>query len=132
MKLKTIIIVIPLLLVLLYSFTYVPHKIFDIEVEDVSSIQIVDGSSGYKLEITSKQEINRIITNLNEVTFKKGKLSAGYLGYRFNTKIYDHNGEPLKELIINSNDTIRYNGFFYTSTGKPLEFQFIEELVEKR
>ncbi|WP_099363227.1 hypothetical protein [Fredinandcohnia onubensis] len=131
MKLKTILIIVPLLIVLLYSFTYVPHKVFDINPDEVSKIHIVDGNSGYRMDITSEQEINRIITNLNEGTFKKGKLSAGYMGYRFDTTIYDTNGESMKELIINSSDTIRYKGFFYTSTDTELEYEFIDELVEK-
>ncbi|MFS0823871.1 hypothetical protein [Bacillus sp. 1P02SD] len=132
MKLKTILIVIPLLLVLLYSFTYVPHKLFDINPSDVSKIHIVDGNSGYRFDITSEGEIHRIIKNLNEVTFKKGKLSAGYMGYRFNTTIYDKKGEPIKELIINSSDTIRYKGFFYTTTEIPLEYEFIDEVGDQR
>ncbi|MEK5443384.1 hypothetical protein [Fredinandcohnia sp. FSL W7-1320] len=131
MKLKTILILITLLIVLLYCFTYVPHKIFDINPDEVSKIHIVDGNSGYRTDITSEKDINRIITSLNEVTFKKGKLSAGYMGYRFDTTIYDTNGETMKELIINSSDTIRYKGFFYTSTGTQLEYEFIDELVEK-
>lgn len=132
MKLKTILIIIPLLLVLLYSFTYVPHKLFDIDPSEVSKIHIVDGNSGYRFDITSEEEINRIIMNLNEVTFKKGKSSAGYMGYRFNTTIYDKKGQTLKELIINSSDTIRYKGFFYTSTKTPLEYDFIDTLVAEK
>ncbi|MEH7226582.1 hypothetical protein V7112_22530 [Bacillus sp. JJ1566] len=131
MKLKTILILIPLLLVLLYSFTYVPHKIFEIKPENVSKIHIVDGNSGFRFDITSEEEINRIINNLNEVTFKKGKPSAGYLGYRFDTTIYDKEGKKIKELIINSNDTIRYKGFFYTTTEIPLEYEFIDQIEEK-
>ncbi|MDR4886758.1 hypothetical protein RGU12_04220 [Fredinandcohnia sp. QZ13] len=132
MKLKTILILIPLLLVLLYSFTYVPHKLFDIHPSDVSKIHIVDGNSGFRFDITSEEEIHRIIKNLNEVTFKKGKPSVGYMGYRFNTTIYNKKGEPIKELIINSNDTIRYKGFFYTTTDIPLEYDFIDEVGNQR
>ncbi|MEH7388554.1 hypothetical protein V7147_24620 [Bacillus sp. JJ1521] len=129
MKLKTILIVIPLLLVLLYSFTYVPHKLFDIRPEDVSRIHIVDGNSGFRFDITSEEDINHIIKNLNEVTFKKGKLSAGYLGYRFDSTIYDNEGKQIKALIINSSDMLRYNGFFYTPTDIPLEYDFIDVIA---
>ncbi|MEH7383649.1 hypothetical protein V7138_24545 [Bacillus sp. JJ1533] len=37
----------------------------------------------------------------------------------------------MKELIINSSDTIRYKGFFYTTTEIPLEYEFIDKLVQK-
>ncbi|MEH7383648.1 hypothetical protein V7138_24540 [Bacillus sp. JJ1533] len=74
MKLKLILVIILLLLVLLYSFTYVPHKLFDLNPDQVSKIHIVDGNSGFRFDITSDEEVDRIIKNLNEVTFKKGKL----------------------------------------------------------
>ncbi|WP_077617570.1 hypothetical protein [Bacillus sinesaloumensis] len=131
MKWKTLLLVIPLLLVLLYSFTFVPHKVFNIDPNNILKIHIVDGNTGERFDITSEEEIHTITTNLNEVTFKKGKLSAGYMGYRFATTIYDKNGDVLKELIINSSDTIRYKGFFYTATDKTLEYEYIDNLVEK-
>lgn len=131
-KRKLLFIGIPLLLVLLYTFTYIPHKVVKIEPEEVSKIIIFDGSSGYEIKITDKKEINYIVTNLNNVTFKKGKLSAGYMGYRFNTTIYDEQGETLQELIINAEDTIRYRGFFYKTHENKIDYDYIEELFAKQ
>ncbi|MFS0861197.1 hypothetical protein [Fredinandcohnia sp. 179-A 10B2 NHS] len=131
-KRKLFFIGVPLLLALLYTFTYLPHNVIKIEPEEVSKITIFDGSSGYDIEITDKDEINHIITNLNNVIFKKGKISAGYLGYRFNTTIYDEQGEPLQELIINAEDTIRYKGFFYTTHKNTIDYDYIDELFAKQ
>ncbi|WP_449539769.1 hypothetical protein [Ferdinandcohnia sp. Marseille-Q9671] len=131
LKLKLTLILIPLMLLLLYSLTYIPQTLFEMDPTEVSRIEIFDGNSGYEITLTSEEEISHIINNLNEVTFKKGKLSAGYLGYRFNTTIYDVEGYPIEELIINSEDTIRYKGFFHYSTEGTLAYQFIDELVEK-
>lgn len=126
-----IFILIPLMLILLYTGTYIPHKVVSIDPAIVSKITVFDGNTGYNLEITDENDINHIINNLNEITFQKGKSSFGYLGYRFSTTIFDDKGKVIKELIINSKDTIRYKGFFYTSEDVPIEYDYIDELVRE-
>ena len=46
------------------------------------------------MEITDESNIKHIINNLNEVTFQKGKSSFGYMGFSFNTTIFDKKGKP--------------------------------------
>jgi len=71
-----------------------------------------------------------LILNLNAITFKKGKLSFGYAGYAFRVTIFDNDGKVYKELMINSNETIRYNGFFYTDELGRIDFGYIENLFK--
>ncbi|MBE4909228.1 hypothetical protein IMZ08_14270 [Bacillus luteolus] len=130
-KKSIIIIAIPILLVLIFALTYIPHKVVNIEASNVSKIIVFDGNTGYEMEITEEKKIEHIINNLNEVTFQKGKSSFGYMGYSFNTTIIDKKGKTIKELIINSNNTIRYRGFFYKSVDNPIDYDYIEELVRK-
>lgn len=127
----TVIIAIPIVLLLLYPFTFLPHKLVGIDPSNVSKIYIFDGNTGYDAEITNVNDINHIINNLNEVIFKKNKLAIGYMGYSFSTTIYNHNGEIIKELIINSNDTIRYKGFFYRTVDHSIDYDYFEHLVRK-
>jgi len=129
-KFRILLIGIPILLIIGFACTYIPHKIVNIEPSKVSKIAIFDGNSGDFFEVTARTDINHIINNLNDVTFQKGKASYGYLGYRFNTKIFDQEGELLKELIINSDDTIRYKGFFYQSVGSILPYDYIDKLIK--
>jgi hypothetical protein len=128
-KFKFILIGIPVLCIIGFACTYIPHKIVNIEPSKVSKIAIFDGNSGELFEITDGTDINHIINNLNDVTFQKGKASFGYLGYRFNTKVFDQEGELIKELIINSDDTIRYKGFFYQSVDSILPYDYIDKLI---
>ncbi|WP_285858593.1 hypothetical protein [Neobacillus niacini] len=130
-KIWMLVITIPCVLLLLFSFTFIPHKLVNITPSDVSKIKVFDGNTGYQVEITDRKHINHIINNLNGVTFKKGKPSFMYMGYSFRTTIFDHKGKPIKELTINSSDTIRYKGFFYTSTNKNIDYDYIEKLVRK-
>ncbi|MFJ5714281.1 hypothetical protein [Neobacillus sp. NPDC093127] len=130
-KYKFTILAIPLLLVLAFGCTYIPHKIVSIDPSNVSKITVFDGNTGKDLEITNVTDINRIIGNLNEVTFQKGKPSFMYMGYSFRTTIFDNKGKSIEELIINSNDTIRYKGFFYTSIENSIDYDYIGQLVRK-
>ena len=53
------------------------------------------------------------------------------MGYSLRTTIYDNKGKSIKELIINSNDTIKYKGFFYTSVSNSIDYDYIKQLVRK-
>lgn len=132
MKIKkgTLIICIVLLIALIYGLTYIPHKIVSINPKDVSKISFLNGNTGESVEITENREIEHIINNLNNITFKKDKLSIGYVGYTFKTTIYNSKGEVIKKLIINSNDYIRYKGFFYIAKVNTIDYDYIENLFQ--
>jgi hypothetical protein len=112
--------------------TYLPKKIVKIDPSDVAKLSIFDGNTGFEMKITDEKAINRIITNLNNVNFKKGKSSSDYVGFNFSTTIIDHDGETIEELTINADDTVIYKGFFYTSVEEPsIDYDYIEKLVRK-
>lgn len=131
MRNRYILIAIPILLIFAFALTYIPHSVVKLEPEKVSKIYIFDGGSGYDLEITDRKDIDYIIGNLNEVTFQKGKSSIGYMGYSFRTTIYNQKGKAVQELIINSTDTIRYRGFFYTATNTNIDYEYIKQLFHQ-
>lgn len=124
----SIIISIVLLIVIGYGLTYIPHKVINIEPEDISRICFYDATTAEYVEIRDDMKIERIMTNLNNVKFKKEKLSIGYLGFRFMTTIYNSEGKVIKKLYINSNDYIRYKGFFYTVKESTIDYDYIEKL----
>lgn len=130
-KYKFTILAVPLLLVIAYGCTYIPHKVISIDPSNVSRIAVFDGNTGYSIEITEAKDIDHIISNLNKITFQKGKSAFGYMGYSFSTKMFDENGRRVEEFIINSNDTIRYNGFFYRSKDHLIDYDYIAKLVRK-
>ncbi len=115
---------------LTFSLSFFPHKVISIESENVSKITIFDGNTGEEMEITDKKAMNPIIHNLNSITFQKGKPSFGYMGYSFRTTIYSESGKVLESLIINSSDTIRFNGFFYRAVEGVIDYEYIEEIVK--
>ncbi|WP_456270972.1 hypothetical protein [Bacillus sp. AK031] len=132
MKRKWLIIAaIPSVLLLIFALTFIPHKFMNIDPSDVSKITVFDGNTGFETEITDRESIRHIINNLNAVTTQKGKPSFGYMGYSFRTTIFNQEGQRLKEFIINSDDTIRYRGFFHRAVHHSIDYEYIERLVRK-
>lgn len=119
------------ILLLFYALTYIPHNLLNINSDNVSKITIFNGNTGNQIEVTNNNDIKHIINNLSSIRFKKDKLSLFYLGYSFRTTIYDNDGKIINELIINSDDTIRYKGFFYRAKNKKIDYDYIDNLLKK-
>ncbi|WP_018753022.1 hypothetical protein [Paenibacillus sanguinis] len=133
MKQKIFLLVLTAMIVVvggLYALSYMPRKIINIEPSNVSKIEIFDGNRGEQLIVTDEEQKKHLISNLNKISFRKEKLSIGYIGYKFRTTIYNKNGKVYKEIIINASDTLRYRGFFYTTESGMIDFDYIDSLFE--
>lgn len=106
-----------------------PTHITNISPSEVSKIDIRDGSNGKTTSIESRPEIEHIIDNLNNVSLKKDRLSIGYVGWSFNLKIYKGNGKLYKEFVINSDEYVRKDPFFYKDSSKSIDYEYIKKLV---
>lgn len=109
----------------------VPCSLTNIEPSEVSKIEVFNGNTGKLITIIDIPDIEHIIKSLNTVSIKKEKISLGYMGYSFLTKIYNINGTVYKEFIINSNNTIRKDPFFYRDSSENIDFEYIEKLFDK-
>ncbi len=98
---------------LLYATTFIPQRVITTSPSSVSHIHVFDGQSGYEL-------------NLSDVTFQKGKPSIGYMGYSYRVTLYDQDGDELDEFIINSEDTLRYHGFFYAAKSGKIDYNKLD------
>jgi len=100
----------------------VPTSMVNIPSSEVSEIMIFNGNTGKETSITDTKEIEHIIGNLNAISVKKEKVSLGHMGYSFRTTIYNTDGAVYKELIINSNNTIRKDPFFYRDSSESIDY----------
>ena len=94
---------------------------------------VPDGNSGETTHITDEQQIQHIIQNLNDVTVKKWKPSVGYTGYSFKITIYLSDGNEAdgwNNFIINSEDTIRKDPFFYSVVTGKIDYNYIKSIVK--
>lgn len=114
----------PLVLILLYGLSYIPSKIVSINQSHVFKIELLDGNDGKQTTIVDRENIEHIITNLNSITFLKGKPSFFSSGYGFRLKIYNSRENVIKDITINSENGVRYNGFFYTTTKRNIDYEY--------
>lgn len=90
----------------------------------------MDGSKGEAIIVNKADDIAYLLESLNNITFSKGKPSIGYMGYTYSVSFLKANDKVHTKLIINSTDTIRYNGFFYTDETNSIPYDFITALFE--
>lgn len=111
----------------------IPIDLMNLDHNEVIEIVVFNGSSGKATHITDKEQIQHIVDNLNEVEIKRSKPSVGYAGYGFKLTIYLSDGNEADDwnnFIINSEDTIRKDPFFYTVTKGKIDYNYIDNIVE--
>lgn len=94
----------------------------------VSAIDVFNGNTGKHYVIDDKDDIQYIIENLQNADFRIGQLSIGYVGTRFNLEFIDNNGSRMDKIIINADDTLRKDPFFYTEKSAALCTEYLENI----
>lgn len=110
-----------------------PIDLMNLDHNEVMEIVVFNGNSGNTTHIKDKEQIQHIIANLNDVEVKRAKLSVGYSGYSFKVTIYLSDGNEADDwnnFIINSDDSIRKDPFFYSVTKGKIDYNYIEDIVE--
>ena len=125
-KKRKYLLIVGLVVGLLYATTFIPQRVITTSPSSVSRIHVFDGQSGYELNLNDRDDIYAVMNNLNDVTFQKGKPSIGYMGYSNRVTLYDQDGDELDEFIINSEDTLRYHGFFYTAKSGNIDYDKLD------
>lgn len=110
-----------------------PIDLMDADSGEVMEIVVFNGNSGNATHITDKEHIRHMIDNLNDIEIKRSKPSAEYAGYGFKVTIYLSDGNEAGDwnnFMINSEDTIRKDPFFYSVTKGTIDYDYIESIVE--
>lgn len=132
-KVKIVIAVLAVLAAGVLLWYNMPIKLMDLEPEKVMEITVFNGNTGNVTHITDKEEIENMINDLNDVKLKRDKLSTGYTGFSFKITIYLTDGNEAdgwNNFIINSEDTIRKDPFFYRVTEGNIDYEYIESITE--
>ena len=132
-KVKIVIAVLAVLAAGVLLWYNMPIKLMDLKPEKVMEITVFNGNTGNVTHITDKEEIENMINDLNDVKLKRDKLSTGYTGFSFKITIYLTDGNEAdgwNNFIINSEDTIRKDPFFYRVTEGNIDYEYIESITE--
>ena len=100
-----------------------------VDPSDIKSVSVFDGNTGKSFVIDDADEIKSIVENIQNTELRRGKISLAYAGYGFRLGFGDSSGKSA-EFIINSNDTVRADPFFYRCSGG-LCFDYLKELEGK-
>lgn len=108
---------------------YFSPKIFldGVDPADVKSVTVFDGSTGNGFTVNQPEQIRHIVQNIQEREMERDHISLGYSGYRFRMSFCDQKGTEIERFIVNSDDTIRSDPFFYRCGGG-LCVDYLEEL----
>jgi hypothetical protein len=132
LKRKAGAIAIVLLSILIYKLTYIPHKIINIDPDNISKISICERHDESPIEITNRNDIKHIINNLNNITFKKEKLLLINLGYGYDITIYNYKGDVTKYFTIQYENTIIYRGTKYKAQDYLIDYDYIDNLIDTK
>ena len=133
---KKIIILLSVVAIFLVGFSVwynAPIDLMSLDHNKVLEIVVFNGNTGNTTHIVDKEQIQHIIENLNDVELKRNKPSVGYSGYSFKTTIYLIDGNEAdgwNNFIINSDDTIRKDPFFYTVNKGKIDYDYIKSITE--
>ena len=101
-----------------------------IPADKVTSIEVFDGGTGIGFTVVAPEDIQYIVSNLQQASMQREKLSLGYMGTRFRLTFYDDSGVPLETLIVNSANTIRKDPFFYRNPDASLCLDYLVSLED--
>ncbi len=101
-----------------------------IPADKVTSIEVFDGGTGIGFTVVAPEDIQYIVSNLQQASMQREKLSLGYMGTRFRLTFYDDSGVPLETLIVNSANTIRKDPFFYRDPDASLCLDYLVSLED--
>lgn len=134
MKKKVVISVIAMLILIsLAAIFYFAPKTFgkNVNPSDVNRIEIFDGNTGVSFTIDNPEEIKYIVENIQSNQMKKDGISFGRMGYGLKiTCVNDNDKVIISEIILNSDDTIRKDPFFYKCDGG-LCFDYIKGIESR-
>ena len=78
------------------------------------------------------KQVQHIIENLNDVQVERTKPSVGASGFGFDITIYPVDSNDTvgwHHFIINAEDVIRKDPFFYTVTRGTIDYSYIQSIV---
>lgn len=93
--------------------------------------EVTGVESQFFVEIRDADEIHYIVENIQNTKMKQDKLSLNYTGYSFRMKFCSETGKEFASFILNSENTIRKDPFFYRCDGG-LCYDYLKELEEKQ
>lgn len=102
-----------------------------VDIAKVAEIHVFSGMTGEDFTISEPEQVAYIVESFQKTAMKRYGLSLGRMGYGYRMHFLDGSGKALASLILNSENTVRRDPFFYGSQEGVLCYDYLQEL-EKR
>ena len=89
------------------------HFLKGIKAQDIHVISVRDGSNGNNFDITSQEDIIFIAGKIQSQPYRKDGISMFLMGTLYTMRFYDSDSRLVEEFILNADDRIRKDPFFY-------------------
>lgn len=99
---------------------YLTPKTFgrNVSPSDVDHIYVFDGNTGKEFTISNPEDVQYIVENIKSHPMRRDGISLGRTGYGFRITYFDSNDkEVISTFILNGDDCIRKDPFFYSCDG---------------
>ncbi len=128
----SVVLIILLCIFLIWYFVWHDSKKFMTEVksEDVEKIVVSDGNKGVEFEITSREEIDELISAWNKASLQQtGTREGEWTGYDLIIMIYSRSGDG--DLFDLSSNTVIKNEMIYEVTEGDSKYQYLQDKSEE-
>ncbi len=132
MKKKLLITLIILILIIACGVVWYmmpSHFLNNVSVDDIKFIHVVNGNNGSNYTIGDKEQVSYIVENIQNISFKKRGISLGRKGYQYRLTFEDIDGKTVDKFIINSDDTLRNDPFFYRDENNSICAEYIGNIL---
>lgn len=115
MKKKYILLGVVVLLIGFASVWWNSETVFlkSIPSDSISVIQVRNGRTGNRFTISSQQDVSYVVETMQGCSFHKSGISLFRMGTWLTLSFIDADGNTVEELIVDENDVIRDDPFFY-------------------
>ncbi|MBR5390827.1 MAG: hypothetical protein IK141_05975 [Clostridia bacterium] len=129
--------ILPVILLALVLWYILPvHFLRGLNPEKVKTIDLFDGHTGYQMDVTDPKLISEIVENVQNRSFQKIKGRAGLsfveMRYRFRMVFLDEKGNEMARLILESEDTVRKDPFYYKTGAGDLCYELLWRLIREK
>ena len=120
---KVIILIIALIAVVSTLIWWISPVSFlkSVNAEYISVINVRDGHTGNSFEIDNKEDITYIVNNIQEQSFRKDGIFMFRMGTYFTLTFCNESGGEISRFIINGDDVIRKDLFFYKTDSDSMK-----------
>lgn len=115
MKKRYIILGIVILLIVIGFVWWNSETVFlkSVPSDSISVIEVRNGRTGNRFAISDPEDISYIVETMQGCSFHKSRISLFRMGTWLTLSFMDADGRTVSEFIINGNDVIRDDPFFY-------------------